>query len=65
MISERRGRCPLQKDETEPTLDLRAALDLSYDRAAYQDSLDYWHALQPPAGPEDADWIKKVVAQRS
>jgi hypothetical protein len=50
---------PLRKDEPEPTLDLQAALDLSYDRAAYQDSLDYSQALQPPARAEDADWIKE------
>ena len=54
---------PLQKDEPEPTLDLQVALDLSYDRAAYQDSLDYAQALQPPAHPEDADWIQKLVGE--
>jgi hypothetical protein len=53
---------PLQKDEPEPTLDLQAALDLSYDRAAYQDSLDYSQALQPTARPEDADWIKQLLS---
>jgi hypothetical protein len=52
---------PLQKDEPEPTLDLQAALDLSYDRAAYQDSLDYSQSLQPPARAEDADWLKEVL----
>ena len=56
---------PLQKDEPEPTLDLQAALDLSYDRAAYQDSLDYSQALQPPARPEDADWIKELLSADS
>jgi hypothetical protein len=53
---------PLQKDEPEPRLDLQAALDLSYDRAAYQDSLDYSQALQPPARQEDADWIKELLS---
>jgi hypothetical protein len=56
---------PLQKDEPEPTLDLQAALDLSYDRAAYQDSLDYAQALQPPARPEDADWIQGLPSANS
>ena len=52
---------PLQKDEPEPTLDLQAALDLSYDRAAYQDSLVYSQPLQPPTRPQDADWIKDLL----
>ena len=56
---------PLQKDEPEPTLDLQAALDQSYDRAAYQDSLDYSQALQPPARPEEADWIKELLSADS
>jgi hypothetical protein len=56
---------PLQRDELEPTLDLQAALDLSYDRAAYQDSLDYSRALQPPARPEDTDWIKELLSAYS
>ncbi len=52
---------PLQKDEPEPTLDLQSAFDLSYDRAAYQDSLDYSHALQPSAREEDAGWLKELL----
>jgi len=56
---------PLQQDEPEPTLDLQAALDLSYDRAAYQDSLDYSQALQPPARPQDADWIQELLTPLS
>jgi hypothetical protein len=52
---------PLQMDESEPTLDLQAALDLSYDRAAYQDSLSYSQTLQPAARPEDVDWIKELL----
>jgi hypothetical protein len=52
---------PLQKDEAEPMLDLQAAFDLSYDRAAYQDSLDYSQSLQPPACTEDADWIRGLL----
>jgi hypothetical protein len=53
---------PLQKDEQEPTLDLQDALDLSYDRAAYQDSLDYSQSLQPPTRAEDADWLEQVLS---
>lgn len=56
---------PLQKDEPEPTLDLQAALDLSYDRAAYQDSLDYSQALQPPARLEETDWMKELLSANS
>jgi hypothetical protein len=52
---------PLQEDEPEPTLDLQAAFNLSYDRAAYQDSLDYSQLLQPPARSEDADWIEQLL----
>ena len=52
---------PLQEGEPEPTLDLQAALDLSYDRAAYQDSLDYSQALKPTARAEDVDWIKGLT----
>jgi len=53
---------PLQEDEPEPTLDLQAAFDLTYDRAAYQDSLDYSQALEPPARPEDADWMQQLLS---
>jgi hypothetical protein len=53
---------PLQQDEPEPTLDLQAALDLSYDRAAYQDSLDYSQALQPPARAEEGAWIRELLS---
>jgi hypothetical protein len=53
---------PLKQDEPEPTLDLQAAFDLSYDRAAYQDSLDYSQALQPPARAEEAAWIRELLS---
>jgi hypothetical protein len=53
---------PLRKNEPEPTLDLQTALDLSYDRAAYQDSLDYSQPLQPPAGAEQAEWLKGILS---
>jgi hypothetical protein len=56
---------PLQKGEPEPTLDLQAAFHLSYDRAAYQDSLDYAQPLQPPARPEDTDWIRQQLSGKS
>ena len=52
---------PLQKDEPEPTLDLQAAFDLTYDRAAYQDSLDYSQVLKLTARAEDVDWIKGLT----
>jgi hypothetical protein len=55
---------PLQKDEPEPTLDLQAALDLSDDRAAYQDSLDYSQTLQPPAREEDAGWLRELLGAK-
>jgi hypothetical protein len=51
---------PLRKDEAEPSLDLQAALDLSYDRAAYQDSLDYAQPIQPAVRAEDADWMQAL-----
>jgi hypothetical protein len=52
---------PLQNEEPEPTLDLQAAFNLTFDRAAYQDSLDYSQAIQPPARAEDADWIQSLL----
>ena len=52
---------PLQKDEPEPTLDLQSAFNLSYDRAAYQDSLDYSQALQPSAREQDAGWLRELL----
>ncbi len=55
---------PLQQDEPEPTLDPQAAFDLSYDRAAYQDSLNYSQALQPPVRAEDADWLRELAANK-
>lgn len=52
---------PLRNDEPEPTLDLQAAFDLTYDRAAYQDSLDYSQPLRPPIAAEDADWLRALL----
>lgn len=52
---------PLQQNEPEATLDLQAAFDLTYDRAAYQDSLDYSRPLHPPTRADDADWITALL----
>ena len=54
---------PLKEDEPEPTLDLQAAFDIAYERAAYQDSLDYSQPLKPPAHPQDADWLRALLGQ--
>ena len=53
---------PLRENEPEPALDLQAAFDLAYDRAAYQDSLDYTQPLNPPASPGDAGWLREIGA---
>jgi hypothetical protein len=52
---------PLQNEEPEPTLDLQAAFNLTFDRAAYQDSLDYSQAIQPPARAEEGNWIRELL----
>lgn len=52
---------PLHRDEPEPMLDLQSAFDLSYDRAAYQDSLDYSQPVEPVADAVDSDWIQELL----
>jgi hypothetical protein len=52
---------PLQEAEPEPTLDLQTAFEWSYERAAYQDSLDYSQKLDPPPAAEDAMWIEELL----
>lgn len=56
---------PLQQEEPEPALDLQTAFDLTFDRAAYQDSLDYSQAIRPPARAEDTDWIRELLTAGS
>jgi hypothetical protein len=52
---------PLKKGEAEPRLDLQAAFELTYERAAYQDSLDYSQPLEPPPREEDKPWIDEIL----
>lgn len=51
---------PLQQDEPEPHLDLQKAFELTFDRAAYQDSLNYSQEPNPIVTDEDAAWLSQV-----
>jgi hypothetical protein len=52
---------PLRGDDPDVPLDLRAALDLAYDRARYDLELDYRSAPEPPLDDEWSAWADAVL----
>jgi hypothetical protein len=55
---------PLRKPDPDAPLDLQAALDLAYDRAAYEDMVDYTKDPVPPLPPDLAKWANKLLKQK-
>lgn len=47
---------PLQPDDVEPVVDLKALLDVMYDRSVYSLRIDYTQEPVPPLSPSDAVW---------
>jgi hypothetical protein len=56
---------PLRGKDAESPLDLGAVFRTGYERAAYEASVDYRKAPQPPLQGEDAKWAKELLRNRS
>jgi hypothetical protein len=55
---------PLRGKDPEVPLDLGAVFRAVYDRAAYDVSVDYRKAPQPPLEGDDAKWARELVRSR-
>jgi hypothetical protein len=55
---------PLAADDPDVNLDLQEVFTITYDRAAYEDSIDYSAGLSPPPGDDEAAWVGQVIAAR-
>ncbi|MFK7819132.1 MAG: DUF4058 family protein [Planctomycetaceae bacterium] len=56
---------PLKRGDADVVVSMQEILDLVYDRAGYDLSLDYNADLDPKPEPEVQDWIRKCVAEAS
>lgn len=54
-------RIPLKPEHGHVPLDLQQALNLAYDRARYQNTLDYRRPLVPPIRPTDDAWLRSLL----
>lgn len=52
---------PLKPEHGHVPLDLQHALMLTYDRARYQNTLDYRQPLSPPLRPGDDGWLRSLL----
>ena len=55
---------PLRAPDPDTPLDLQQALDLVYDRGAYEVKLDYMKEADPPLPPDLARWANKLLKQK-
>jgi hypothetical protein len=55
---------PLGSPDADVPLDLQQALDLIYDRGAYDLKVDYTKAPIPPLPPSFAKWANKLLKQK-
>lgn len=55
---------PLRAPDPDTPLDLQQALDLVYDRGAYEVKLDYTKEPDPPLPPDLAKWANKLLKQK-
>jgi hypothetical protein len=54
---------PLAGEDPDVLLNLQAAFNMVYERAAYAYSLDYRAPLQPPLNDADSAWAREVLAE--
>ena len=59
-----RIRIPLKPADDDAVLDLQSALNESYDKGPYPDSIDYNLDPTPPLRPEDNQWADTVLRQK-
>jgi Protein of unknown function (DUF4058) len=57
-------RVPLRAPDADATLDLQQALDMIYERGAYDLKLDYTPDPGPPLPPDLAKWSNKLLKQK-
>jgi hypothetical protein len=55
---------PLSEDDPDVELDLQQVFTTTYDRAAYEDSIDYRAELSPPVAGDDSRWVQELLAPR-
>lgn len=55
---------PLLDPDPDTPLDLQAALNLAYDRGAYDATVDYTKDPVPPLPPDLAKWANKLLKQK-
>ena len=55
---------PLRGNDPDVPLDLAAVLDGVYDGGAYDRSIDYSKAPDPPLRPSDAKWANKLLREK-
>jgi hypothetical protein len=55
---------PLSAGDPDVDLDLQQVFTTTYDRAAYEDSVDYEAELRPPVRADDAAWFHELLAAR-
>ncbi|WP_293347436.1 MULTISPECIES: DUF4058 family protein [unclassified Microcoleus] len=56
---------PLRAGDVEPIVDLQALLNIVYDRAAYDFTLDYTAQLVPALSESDAVWADSLLRETS
>ncbi len=54
-------RIPLAGDDPDVPLDIRAALEQTYDAGSYRDRIDDHSACQPPLSPDDRAWADQLI----
>jgi hypothetical protein len=55
-------RIPLRPADAEVVLDLQSLIDQCHERGRYH-LLNYRLALNPPLGPEDANWVNQILRE--
>jgi hypothetical protein len=55
---------PLSENDPDVELDLQEVFTVTYDRAAYEDSIDYAEKLSPPLAGDDSRWIQEILRPR-
>jgi len=57
-------RVPLRPADADVVLDLQPLIDQCHERGRYH-LLDYRLDLDPPLGPEDANWVNQILREQS
>jgi hypothetical protein len=55
---------PLKPGEADVTLDLQAVLQAAFERAAYDQNINYGRPSNPPLNPDDAEWADALLREK-